>query len=978
MKINYFLSAAVFFSITGSLHMLSNFLKTEASGDSIKSVRKLDVSKQAVIWAENQLKTMTLDEKIGQFFMVSAQSNASEDELLKIDDQIKKQHVGGIIFFQGEKVNLKKCIERFNSKSARPLLYAMDAEWGTKMRIFEGERYPYSYTIGATNDTVLTRKIAETLAAECRDMGIHLSFSPVADINNNPKNPVIGFRSFGGDKNLVSRHVEAFVKGMEENGVMSCVKHFPGHGNTDKDSHLELPIISATAASIKANELIPFEAGLNAGCPSLMMAHLKIPSLDPTGMPSSLSKTIIGEIIRNQMKYNGLVISDALNMKAVADLYGKTEVVVKAFEAGCDILLCPESVADAHQAIKEMVVNGSVSEDVINERCKRILIAKYKYAVDPQKNKTFSEEEKLQLKREIYEKATTVLTNESGLLPLSNLNKKIALVSIGSHSSTMSESMNLFADVSYFHYYSAAEAISKCDKDKLNDYDIIVTTLHANSVKSKSGFGFDPLWRLWVDALPNDKKNILVLFGNPLLLVDETDMENVDALLVGYENQPESHLAVAQLIFGAIPSEGKLPFSVNEKFPIAHGITFPWSGRLKFSSPEELGIKREKLESIDSIVQLGLNKGAFPGCQIVVAIHGKIIYQKSFGTMEFNSSDSVKNSDVYDIASVTKIAASTAGLMKLQTNNKISLDKTLNDYLPALVKGNIAYGSIKIREMMTHQAGFKPFIQFYKETINNGKPDSRYYSSTSNINYNVPVAKDLFMRNDHIDTMYKRILQSPIGAKSYEYSDIGYYFVKKIIEAQTGTSFADYLMESFYLPMGLRTMRYLPLNYFPLDRIAPTQNDKEFRGQLIRGYVHDPGAAMIGGVGGHAGIFSNASDLAAIMQLFLNKGIYGNVRYIDSAVVNEYTQAQYNGNRRGVGFDRPKSNGGGTCHEMASQSSFGHSGFTGTLAWADPEYGINYVFLSNRVCPDQENWKIKEMNIRTEIQRVIYEAVLKK
>ena len=977
MMFDKIIVAAGLFIVTGSLHMLSGLIEKSESPVNINQVRSLDITKEANEWAENRLKGMTLEDKIGQFFMVAAQSNGSEKQLSDVDKLISDFKIGGVIFFQGEKENLIACSKRFQDKSDTPLLFAMDAEWGSNMRLFDGERYPYAYTIGAMHDTTISKKVAEAMALEMRSLGMHLSFSPVADVNNNPNNPVIGFRSFGGDKDWVSNNVGVFVDAFESKGVMSCVKHFPGHGNTDKDSHLELPTVSEKLEVILNEHIPPFEEGMNAGVPSVMMAHLRIPSLDESGMPMSLSKKVINDMLKTKMNYQGLVISDALNMKAVSDLYGKTEVVVKAFEAGCDVLLYPESVSDAIAAIKNKVLIGEIKTEEIDRRCKKILIAKYKYVISPTKVSELTEGQKNQIKSEVYEKATTVLRNNGNLLPLRSLDKKIAVVSIGTKTASFHERFDLFADADYFSFYTSEEAITKCGH-LLKNYDLVVTSIHANSVKSKLGFGYDPSWSNWVDILPDENENILVLYGNPLVLSEKQLKSNVDALVVAYENVSEAQLAATQLIFGSIPATGKLPIAINAEFPIHAGISYEWSGRLKYAFPEELGIDAKKLNGIDSIVQIGLDKGAFPGCQIVVAVQGKIIYRKSFGSPEFNSTVRVTDTDVYDIASISKIAGSTLGMMKLQTDNLFNPDNTLSAYIPNIVNAYPSYAKINIRDMMTHQAGLKPFIQFYKETLSNGKPDSKWYSETNNGNFSIPVAKNLFMRSDFVDSMYSKILRTPLAEKKYEYSDLGYYFVKKIVEKQSGTSFQEFLMENLYRPMGLRYMRFLPLNYFNESAIMPTQLDNEFRGQLLRGYVHDPGAAMLGGVGGHAGIFANATDLASLMQLFLNKGMYGNVNYLSSNVVDQYTCSQFPGNRRGIGFDRPKANGGGTCHEMASQASYGHSGFTGTLAWVDPKFGVNYVFLSNRVCPDQENWKIRDMNIRTEIQRVIYEAVVKK
>ena len=512
--------------------------------------------------------------------------------------------------------------------------------------------------------------------------------------------------------------------------------------------------------------------------------------------------------------------------------------------------------------------------------------------------------------------------------------------------------------------------------DKLKFYDVIITAFHAGSVRPKNDFGMPKGWRNWLQNLPKNKDNALILFGNPLALKEKCDLKHIKSVVLGYENNYIALERMSQFLFGAISASGKLPFTISDEYPREFGKMVASSGRLKYSQPEELGIDPTKLKEIDKIATSSIALGAFPGCQIVVCVEGKIIYQKSFGTQRYEDTISVKNIDVYDIASVTKIAGSTLALMKLQSEGKFSVNKCLKDYIPE-VTGSSEFGNILIKDMMTHQAGLTAWIPFYKKTLINGELNPQIYSKVKKTGFENQVAKDLWIKNSYTDSLYKRILSSDLGVKKYEYSDLGYYFIKKIIEKQTSQNLDDYLTTTVYEPMGLQFMRYRPLNYFPLSQIVPTENDKTFRKQLIHGYVHDPGAAMLGGVGGHAGLFSNATDLASLMQLFLNKGMYGNISYLNKDVVEEYTRCQFAPeNRRGIGFDRPKNSGGGTCHELASQSSYGHSGFTGTLAWADPKYQINYVFLSNRVYQDQENWKIRDLNIRTNIQKVIYEAVL--
>jgi beta-glucosidase-like glycosyl hydrolase/CubicO group peptidase (beta-lactamase class C family) len=957
---------------TALLTLMMVFFGYTVESKKNKKVNEISVEDS---WAQDQLSQMTLEEKIGQFFMVPAYSNQGDQHLAEVEKLVTNEKVGGIIFFQGEKDNLKSAISRFQKVSKTPLLIGMDAEWGIQMRIFGESRFPYAYTIGAANDLSLSEKIGEMMGQECRELGIHLNFSPVADVNSNPDNPVIGFRSYGENPQNVADHVAATVKGIEESGVIASIKHFPGHGDTDKDSHLELPTVSNSLKSIKEVDLLPFKSGIKAGASSVMIGHLNVPSIDNSGLPSSLSKRTIQGYLQDSLGFEGLVISDALNMKAVADKYGKTDVVVKAFEAGCDILLFPESINEAINAITSKVKSGKIPLIEVDKRCLKVLKAKYKYVLNPKSKNTYTEGEIELARKQVYEKSITVLKNEGQLFPLKKLDKKIARVSIGAHTAAFRDGLDRFSKIDHFHFYTIEEAKERLGNE-LEKYDLIITALHANTVRPRNDFGMPNGWREWISSLPKDKEKALILFGNPLALKDKVELKNIQTIVLGYENNPYTLERMSQFVFGAIEANGKLPFTVSKQFPIHSGIKVESTGRLKFSQPEELGIDPKKFAEIDRLAKDGITKGAFPGCQIVVAVEGKIIYQKSFGTQRYEDSIKVKDTDVYDIASVTKIAGSTMAIMKLESEGKFSIDKKIKDYLPELTGGS-PFGDILLKDMMTHQAGLTAWIPFYKRTMKEGELNPEIYSKEKKEDFENQVAKGIWIKNSYTDSIYKRILNSELGPKKYEYSDLGYYFIKKIVEKQSNQSLDEYLLENLYEPMGLQHMRYRPLSYFPLSQIVPTEKDMAFRKQQVHGFVHDPGAAMLGGVGGHAGLFSNATDLASLMQLLLNKGTYGETSYINKSVVDLYTKCQFcPTNRRGIGFDRPKNSGGGTCHEVASQSSFGHSGFTGTLAWADPEYQINYVFLSNRVYQDQDNWKIRDMNIRTNIQKAIYDAVL--
>lgn len=924
-------------------------------------------------WAEAQLAQMTLEEKIGQFFMIAAYSGKGETHLKEIETSIQQNNLGGIIWFQGTKENYLSAAQRLQKSSKIPLLYSMDAEWGASMRLTGETRFPYAYSLGAADDPKLTKRIAEMMAQECRELGIHINFGPVADVNSNPKNPVIGFRSFGENPEKVGNHVASIVKGLEENGVMSSLKHFPGHGDTDVDSHLDLPIVSRSIEEIDAIDLLPFREGIRNGASSIMVGHLSVPAMDPSGTPSSLSKLIIKEYLQQKMGFKGLVISDALNMKAVSDRYGKSEVAVKAFQAGCDILLCPENVKEAIAAIKAKVNSGEISIEEINARCLKVLQAKQKFVIAPKTFKKYTVGEQDWARNETFEKSIALLKNEKNSLPITKMDGKQLHLIIGEKGNEFSETLNNFGPFEE-QILSFENVANGKLPSKLEGYERIIVTVHATTVTTKENFGIAPKLQNVLNALPKSSNNTLVIFGNPLVLTNNYDLSSIHSLIVGYENNAHVQNRIAQQIVGAIPFQGKLPFTITSEYKRTTGLTTETNGRLKFSQPEELGIDPKKLEQIDAIVKDAIAQNVFPGCQIVAAVKGKIFFRKSYGSHAYNDVP-VIDSDLYDIASITKIAGSTVSIMKLQSEGKFSLDKQLKEYIPEVTKES-AYGDLLLRDMLAHRAGLKAWIPFYTKTLTNGNLNPTIYSTNLKTGYTLKVEDGIYMRDDYADSVYSQILGTSIGAKKYLYSDVGYYFVKKIIEKQSGKSLDEYVQSMIYKPMGLTQITYNPAEKFDLKSIIETEDDKIFRKKLIHGYVHDQGAAMMGGVAGHAGIFSTATDLAALFQLFLNNGSYGGVQYIQPEVVKEYTKVQFAGNRRGAGFDKPKTDGtGGTCTSVAGLSSYGHSGFTGTLAWADPESEINFVFLSNRVHPDAENWKIVKMNTRTEIQRIIYEAV---
>jgi CubicO group peptidase (beta-lactamase class C family) len=565
------------------------------------------------------------------------------------------------------------------------------------------------------------------------------------------------------------------------------------------------------------------------------------------------------------------------------------------------------------------------------------------------------------------EKQITVLKNSKDLLPFSALDKKFVVLTVGEGYQEFTKTISLFTDFTEINLNFYEEL--KQDKLKLIEHaDHFILSIHVSENQNLGKQALDYFHKLHCHG-----KRTVVLFA-PLNYIKESKIPHHDALVMSYENHPYILDRTAQVLFGAIPTNGKLTSDLLKSYTAGSGEELKWGGRLKFTDPEEVGVDPKKLQEIDNIALKGISAGAYPGCQIVAAVDGKIFYRKTFGNQRYEKSNPVKIDDIYDLASITKIGASTTGLMFLESRGKFDVSKKINAYIPEWVNGT-KMENLELKDMLTHQAGLKPWIPFYLNVLKNNAPDPALFCSNESDKFTRHVADDLWMKEDYVDSMYKQISSQPLGVKEFKYSDLGYYFIMKIIEKQSKQDLNHFLKTQLYEPMGLRTLGYNPMNCFDKNRIAPTENDTKFRKQVVQGYVHDPGAAMLGGVCGHAGLFGNATDLASLMQLFLNKGYYGGIQYLKPEVIELYTTNPFKTNHRGIGFDKPKLEGGGTCTRLASPKSFGHSGFTGTLAWADPENQLNFVFLSNRVYPDQENRKIIDMGIRADIQRVLYEAL---
>ena len=941
-------------------------------------------------WADSIFNKMTEEERIAQLFMVIAYSNKSNDHVQKITTLIKDNKIGGLMFLQGGPVRQATLTNYYQSISKYPLMIAMDAEWGVSMRLDSALRFPWQMTLGAIDDNKMIYQMGAEIARQCSVLGVHINFAPVVDINSNPLNPIINNRSFGEDRNKVTEMSIAYMQGMQDNNILACAKHFPGHGDTEQDSHKTLPIVKNSRSYLDSIDLYPFNKLINSSLGAVMIAHLQVPSLDSSkNTPTSLSKKVVSDLLKKDMKFRGLVFTDGLNMKGVTKFYKPGFLDVQALIAGNDILLCSEDVPMAINQIKMAISRGDITQKEIDERCYKILRAKewmkldeYKQINTKEVSNLITTENTKSINNSLVKKSITLLQNYEDLLPLKRLDTlKIASLIIGDKGLEFKKMLSNYAPIDYFNIDKNIKTNDQISLlNKLLKYNLVIISLHQSNKNAWTSYEISENVDILLQSIALQNKTVLVNFSNPYSLNSLLFTNNFDAILLAYQNSDIAQNKTAQAIFGGISVNGRLPVSTKH-FMLNHGIKTS-KIRLAYVLPGEINLSSNYLYKIDSIVENAIKNEATPGCQVLVAKNGNVFLHKSFGYHTYDKKIEVKNNDVYDLASITKIVATLPILMKMVDDKILNIDHKIGDYLD-LDSSNKE--DLVIKDILAHQSGLQSWIPFYKETLVKDsisglvKLKDSLYSKVRSDSFTNKVAENLYLHYSYNDTIINKIINSELlQEKKYNYSDLGYYLFHKVIEDVYNDSINLILQRDFYSKLGLEKLGYYPLRKLKKDRIVPTELDISFRGQLLKGYVHDMGAAMLGGVGGHAGLFSNANDLAKIMQMYLQEGEYANEKYLSKKVIEQFTKCHFcvNDNRRGLGFDKPAlddQEGGPTCKDCVSLNSFGHSGFTGTLAWVDPDSKIVYIFLSNRIHPDASNKKLLDMNVRTEIMQVIFD-----
>lgn len=947
-----------------------------------KFYHKIDTVAQQQ-WADSVFNALTPQERLGQLFMVAAYSNRDQKHVDEIKELIQEYNIGGLIFFQGGPYRQARLNNEYQSVAKVPLAIAMDAEWGIGMRLDSVYDFPKQMTLGAIQDRKWIYEMGKEVANQFHILNMHINFAPVVDVNVNPDNPVIGYRSFGENKEEVALRGIEYMKGLQDNGVMANAKHFPGHGDTGVDSHYDLPVIKHSRARMTETELYPFKELMKDSLMSVMVAHLQIPAFDSAkNMPTTLSKNVVTDLLKDELGFEGLAFTDAMNMQGVAKYYDPGEADVKALQAGNDMILFPVDVPKAMKQIEKALKKETLTQEMLDERVKKILKAKYWFGLNKNEpietanlTKRINNDYAEYLNRILYQKAITVVDNSDLLIPTIKLDDtKFASINLGGSAGVFNGMLDKYAKFTHLKI----DSLNTSSLNSAAQYDKVVVTVQGitNSPRNQHGVKTEEVE--WIKKLQEKTNVIVVVMGNAYSL---KYFEGVKNIICTYEDNSITQDITPQIIFGALKAEGKLPISAGTSFKAGMGIETLTTNRLSYGMPVEAGMSLDSLRKIDSIIQEAINEKATPGAQVLVARRGKVVYQKNYGFQTYEEEKPIDDQTIYDIASVTKVAATTQILMKLYDEKKVDINKPIGYYLEELKGTNKE--DLLLRDILSHQAGLKPYIPFWEKTVDKGELNTDYFTDSPGPNHNYRI-QERSLPLALADSIWKWTITSdlrpmPKGKKKYDYlySDLGYELVFHLIEKIIDEPVEEYLNREFYQPLGLSRTMYLPTEKGFFSEIAPTEVDAYFRNTIVCGTVHDQNATLMGGVAGHAGLFSNSNDLAILLQMNMQMGQYAGQQYLNAWTIPIFTTPQSMENRRGMGWDKPiTGTEDGPTSKYASASTFGHTGFTGASIWADPAEELVFIFLCNRTYPDSENFKLIEENVRTRIQDIVYQSIL--
>ena len=935
-------------------------------------------------WVDSVFNSMSADARIGQLIIAAVTPSTNDATRALVQRLVTQNMVGGLIYEKSTIAEQAAVTNQAQSLATVPLMITIDGEWGLGMRLKDVPNFRRNLYLGAVDNDKLLYEYGREVARQCRRMGIQVNFAPVLDVNDNPDNPVIGDRSFGENPELVARHAIAFARGLEDGGVMAVGKHFPGHGSSSEDSHKTLPVINKSMQEINTCELLPFRKFIDAGLSGILTAHLLVPAIEDEQAPTSLSQTSVTSLLRDHLQFKGLIFTDALNMKGATQMLNGS-ACVNALLAGNDVLLMPNDVSGEIAAIKNAISNGTLQQSDIDERCKKIL--RYKYALNltsPQHVNTnnITNEVNSQyaevLKRQLMAGSITVIKNNDNILPIHNLQSRhIAVATIGNEKGTTATFQRRCADYA---------EVSRFDIDKAGGADALAQQLsegHFNTIIVQVGED-NAGNRAALDAVVKKCKNVVVVITSKPYDIKNYGTaithKHVKAVVLTYENSTMAEDYAAQTIFGGNAADGNLPVSLafegkKTRYEAGHGIHYP-ACRLGYSIPAEVGLDNRLTAQIDSVCRLGVSQHAFPGCQVIVARHGKVVYKGSFGTIDYGSNVKVDDYTLFGLASVSKATGTISAVMKAYDDGKFRLDDKASEYIPGLRDSDKE--DITFRDLLYHETGMPASLNMWymmmdPKTYNGelivGAEDANHpikimngawghkdaklrtdiLSTTKTNKFNIAIADGIWGGRVTYDSIMNRMYHAKLGQKKYLYSCCNFSLLADAVQRMTHSPLNYYVNNYIFAPLGAYHTMYRPLSKFSRDEIAYTEVDTYLRRQHIHGYVHDELAAFSGGVQGNAGLFSNANDLAKLFQMWLNGGTYGGVRLLNASTVETFTTQKSPNSHRGLGFDKPvvgNPDASNTCAE-ATPETFGHTGFTGTCFWVDPKNDMFYIFLSN-------------------------------
>ncbi|HEY3402503.1 MAG TPA: serine hydrolase [Ohtaekwangia sp.] len=922
-------------------------------------------------WVDSVFNTLNTTEKIGQLFMVSVSTTSETSALNEIENNVKSRQIGSIFLKSGSPVQQARLIHQLQDEASVPLIVAMDAEWGLGKSMDSTISFPPPLVMGAIRNDSLTYAMGEEIAHQLKLVGVNMNFAPI--------------QSFGGNKFRVAQRSLLYMKALQENQVLSCARSFPVKGITITDVQKGFPSIQL---SLDSAEVYPYQTLFNNGLSGVVPAIAEFPMFySNVGLvkknnygSSSLASLFTGDWMKKKMNFTALTFANIPGLKLSTEKYRAGEAEALAFQAGNDILINPTDVGPAIRRIRKLVRKEKLYEYQLDATVKKILYAKYNAGLS--QKKTFNTDnlvaklnrpEARILNQKLYEAAVTVARDQPGVLPVKTLdNNQFAYIS-GEAERPNDEFYHFISKYVSTTYFAPTGQEDRVELlNTLEDHDVIVVGIFPQTSETTLARIDGILQHL----LPSHTV-VICDFGNEFFLKKENAYPTI---ITAYVNTKEMMKNVAEVIFGALPADGILPTSFNAKLPEGSGVATQVLNRLKWSVPEDAGMNANVLNKIDSIAKEAIVRKATPGCQILVAKDGKVVYEKSFGTLSYEDKTSVSDQTIYDLASLTKVSATLQVVMFMYEKGLIDIYKKASVYLPELKHTNKK--DVTIVDMLTHQAGLVPFIPLWNQTVKDSLFLPLYYNRERNPEYPLQVSPNLFAASTLRDSVWMWIEKSKMQDKiprtgyTYRYSDLGFMILLRLAERVLNQPLEDFLQQNFYEPLGASTTGFTPLNHFQSQRIAPTEFDKIYRKSLVQGTVHDERAAMMGGVSGHAGLFSTANDLAKLGQMLLQNGYYGGYQYFKPETVARFTAKQYDKSRRGLGWDKPVQGdwSNSPTSILASPSTFGHTGFTGTCMWIDPEFNLVYIFLSNRVYPDR-NTKLINLNIRSRIQDVIYQSI---